>query len=97
MPDGPRTSLRFFSDGISDFLVRLGQTVKKNAPQVPQSCNHYVEFKELGYDYLKVYPKFADYVGNGFNDRDSVDFDTIASWFMARIAETKKPMWAWIL
>lgn len=88
---------RFFSDGISDFLVRLGQTVKKNAPQVPQSCNHYAEFKELGYDYLKVYPKFADYVGNGFypayNDRDSVDFDTIASWFMARIAETKKPMW----
>lgn len=88
---------RFFSDGVGEFLTALKNTVEKTAPGIPHASNHYAEFSNLGFDYLKYYPEFVDYPGIGFypgyQSREEIPFYVTAAWYMARLAETHKPMW----
>lgn len=86
---------RFFSDGIGDFIIRLKETVEKNAPGIPHSSNHYAELEELGFDYLKTYNDFVDYPGIGFYPGYQITerYHFMSSNYYHRIAETDKPMW----
>lgn len=86
---------RFFSDGTGEFLVRLAETVRRCAPGIPQSCNHYCDQEALGFDYLKVYDDFADYPGMGFYPGYQVTerYHYMCGGYSLRLAETDKPMW----
>lgn len=86
---------RFFSDGISEFMILLKECVEKNAPGIPHSSNHYAEKDTVGFDYMKFYEKFVDYPGMGvyagYQIEESFAFN--ACIMHERIAETNKPMW----
>lgn len=86
---------RFFSDGNGEFIVKLKETVEKNAPGVPHSSNHYAEKDHLGFDYLKFCDSFVDYPGVGFYPGYTTDekYQFMSSVYMQRLAETGKPMW----
>ena len=86
---------RFFSDGIGDFMVMLAEVVKKEAPGIPHSSNHYAEKENLGFDYLKICDRFVDYPGMGFYPGYGTDekYQFISSIYYQRLAETQKPMW----
>ena len=86
---------RFFSDGISDFFLKLKNVVEENGPGILHSSNHYAEKDHLGFDYLKIcdelgtYPGMRFYPGYGISDK----FHFLMSIYQQRLAETGMPMW----
>lgn len=86
---------RFFAAGIENFTIQLSEIVKKQAPGVPHSANHYSGKETLGFDYLKICDAFVDYPGIGFypgyEDEDKLRY--CMTVVKERLAETGKPMW----
>lgn len=87
---------RFFSDGIAGFLIKLRDTVKMYAPDVPVSCNLYSGRDFLGFDYLRYCRQFMEYPGMGFYpgyDLSESKIHHCLSICNEYINESGKPMW----
>ena len=87
---------RFYSDGLIDFITKLSQVVKVNAPGIPYSTNLYCDAMEVGYDYLKKCEEFMDYPGMGCYPQYNTE-DYVQHYFTFvkhhDLAELNKPMW----
>ena len=86
---------RFFSDSVGEFLCKLAQIVKEEAPGIPHSSNHYSGHPDLGFDLLKYSDHFVDYPGVGhypdyeISDQAHYTFATLQE----RLNEQEKPLW----
>lgn len=88
---------RFYSDELIEYMDGLKQIVKKYAPGIRESTNHWAENRNIGFDYLKAYEGIIDIPGAGFypgvnpEDADAV----VGACFILdhRIAEKDSPIW----
>lgn len=88
---------RFYSDEIIEYMYGLKEIVKKYAPGVRESTNHWAEHKGIGFDYQKAYDDIIDIPGSGFYPGiNPEDTDAVIGTCMImdhRIAETNSPIW----
>lgn len=88
---------RFFSDEILDYFKRLSDCVRKNAPGVTVSTNHWAENPRVGFDYHKNYREVIDFAGEGFypgiNPEYEGGFLGACMTVDYRIGELETPMW----
>lgn len=88
---------RFFSDEIVLYLDKLSACVKKYAPQIPISTNHWAEHPEIGFDYQRLANKTLDYPGIGFypgvNPEFTDGFIGACMLMDYRIGESNMPIW----
>ncbi|WP_171720033.1 beta-galactosidase [Paenibacillus phytohabitans] len=88
---------RFFSDEQLDYLQGLRDLVRKNAPGIKESTNHWGEHPGYGFDYLKANGTLFDIPGVGFypgvNPEDRNALNGTCFTLNHRIGETNKPIW----
>ncbi len=88
---------RFYSDELIEYLDGLSQIVKKFAPGVRESTNHWAESRDIGFDYLRDYEDIIDIPGVGFypgTNPEDVDAVIGACFFNDhRISEKDSPIW----
>lgn len=88
---------RFFSDEIILYLEKLSACVKKYAPNVPLTTNHWAEHPEVGFDLHSLSSRTLDYPGMGFYPGINPEFTDgfIAACMLIdyRIGEQNVPMW----
>lgn len=88
---------RFFSEELLSYLHSLGEIVKRNAPYVRETTNHWGENPVLGFDYLKGYKEIFDLPGAGFypgvNPEDRNALFGACFTLSHRIGEKDEPIW----
>ncbi|WP_274652877.1 beta-galactosidase [Paenibacillus humicola] len=88
---------RFHSDETLDYMLGLSQIVKRLAPNVRESTNHWSENPHFGFDYLKRYREIVDIPGIGFypgtNPEDQKALIGACFIMDHRIGELDKPIW----
>lgn len=57
---------RFFSGELVEYLAGLKEVVRRFAPGVPVSTNHWAENSQAGFDYNHNWRRLTDYPGQGF-------------------------------
>ncbi|MCU6798164.1 beta-galactosidase [Paenibacillus sp. WQ 127069] len=88
---------RFFSDEQLTYLQGLSDIVRKYAPDVRETTNHWGENPVLGFDYLKEYKQIFDLPGIGFypgvNPEDRNALFGACLTMNHRISEKDEPIW----
>jgi len=88
---------RFFSDEQLVYLQGLGEIVRKNAPKSREVTNHWGEYPDYGFDYLKGYAQIFDLPGVGFypgvNPEDRNALFGACFTMAHRIGEKDTPIW----
>lgn len=88
---------RFYSDETLDFMQGLSRLVKRLAPSVRETTNHWSENPGYGFDYLKRYDRIIDLPGIGFypgtNPEDRRALIAACFFMDHRIGELERPIW----
>lgn len=87
---------RFYSDGIAEYLIKLHDVIKENAPGTPISGNLFSNHEALGFDYLKHCDRFMEYPAMGFYPQYDMEADKLQNCISTAkeyMNEAGRPIW----